>query len=333
MIAAEAGLCHATVSLALRNHPSIPGSTRARIQRLAAKLGYRQNALVSALMKQVRTKTRITAQETIAYLTADGTSDRWMKDYGYRQLFLAGAKARADSLGFAIKVFWTGPFGRNAGAVSKILDARAIRGVIFAPFPTHHEQLVFNWDTAAMAAIGFSFGQIPIHRACHHQVNGMICLYNELYKIGYRRIGLAILLEDLIRARHYYLSGYLTCESMLGTPAIPVLVFNDESEEKKLIPWMRKNKPEVIISIGYYVYDWLINAKIRIPEDVAFAHLNLDDACQSLAGIDQKLSLVGETAVDLVLGQLYRNEYGIPQDPKMVLLDGVWRPGPSAPGR
>ncbi len=74
------------------------------------------------------------------------------------------------------------------------------------------------------------------------------------------------------------------------------------------------------------------SAGIRIPDDVAFAQLSLIGTREGIAGIDQKLPLVGENAVDLVIGQLYRNEYGIPTDPKMVLLDGEWRPGASAPG-
>ena len=41
LIAAKAGLSGAAVSLALRDHPSIPPATRARIKRLADQLGYR----------------------------------------------------------------------------------------------------------------------------------------------------------------------------------------------------------------------------------------------------------------------------------------------------
>ena len=41
LIAAKAGLSGAAVSLALRDHPSIPPTTRARVKRLAERLGYR----------------------------------------------------------------------------------------------------------------------------------------------------------------------------------------------------------------------------------------------------------------------------------------------------
>jgi LacI family fructose operon transcriptional repressor len=53
-IADRAGVCRATVSLALRNHPSLPLVTRTRIQDLARELGYRPHPLVAALMTYKR---------------------------------------------------------------------------------------------------------------------------------------------------------------------------------------------------------------------------------------------------------------------------------------
>ena len=54
LIAAKAGLSGAAVSLALRDHPSIPPATRARIKRLADQLGYRVDPNVSRLMAYLR---------------------------------------------------------------------------------------------------------------------------------------------------------------------------------------------------------------------------------------------------------------------------------------
>src|ERR1044071_9901410 len=53
-IAEEGHVSRATVSLALRNHPSIPSETRGRIQAVANRLGYRPNPLISTLMSYQR---------------------------------------------------------------------------------------------------------------------------------------------------------------------------------------------------------------------------------------------------------------------------------------
>ena len=51
-VAKEAGVHQTTVSLALRNHPSLPKSTRDRIQELAHSMGYRPDPAISAIAAQ-----------------------------------------------------------------------------------------------------------------------------------------------------------------------------------------------------------------------------------------------------------------------------------------
>ena len=53
-IADAAGVSKSAVSLALRNDPRIPESTRKRIQTVADKMGYRRNPVVDSLMTQLR---------------------------------------------------------------------------------------------------------------------------------------------------------------------------------------------------------------------------------------------------------------------------------------
>lgn len=54
LIAAEAGVSRAAVSMALRNHPRIPQPTRERIQSIANKLGWKPNPLLAEAMNAIR---------------------------------------------------------------------------------------------------------------------------------------------------------------------------------------------------------------------------------------------------------------------------------------
>lgn len=45
------------------------------------------------------------------------------------------------------------------------------------------------------------------------------------------------------------------------------------------------------------------------------------------AGVNQHAKVIGAAAVDLVNGQLQRNEFGIPAHPKLVLIKGEWVDG------
>jgi DNA-binding LacI/PurR family transcriptional regulator len=77
-VADRAGVSRAAVSLALRNHASIPLQTRARIQRLAEEMGYRKNPLVSALMTYQRNfKAAKPAGMTLAFVSRFSSGDAW----------------------------------------------------------------------------------------------------------------------------------------------------------------------------------------------------------------------------------------------------------------
>src|SRR5687768_9296979 len=68
-LAALAGCSQTAVSLALRNHPRIPLSTRNRILAIAKKTGYTRDPLVSTLMTQLRSSRKARTVEKLAMLT------------------------------------------------------------------------------------------------------------------------------------------------------------------------------------------------------------------------------------------------------------------------
>src|SRR3982750_4698614 len=133
-IARRAGVSHTTVSLSLRNHPSIPEKTRERLRHLADELGYRSNVLVSALMSQVRLQQHKSGPEVVGFLTGGPTADDW-KNHSASLGYYEGARRRALPLGIRIEPFWLGPGGAGAAATCRMLQTRAIRGQLLSPFP------------------------------------------------------------------------------------------------------------------------------------------------------------------------------------------------------
>src|SRR5688500_7570900 len=78
-IAAQAGVTHATVSMAHRNHPRISLKTRQRVQRLARRLGYCPDPEVAKLMHHLRMKHKPNFRSTNAAITtaAEDTEPRY----------------------------------------------------------------------------------------------------------------------------------------------------------------------------------------------------------------------------------------------------------------
>jgi len=65
----------------------------------------------------------------------------------------------------------------------------------------------------------------------------------------------------------------------------------------------------------------------KIPEARRPRHVTLgwraDQA--DVPGIDQQADVLGSAAVDLLFAQYQQNERGIPEAPRIVMTEGVWR--------
>eukprot|EP01035_Chromulina_nebulosa_P036270 gene36270-48842_t len=104
-VATRARVHRTTVSLALRDHPRIPAETRERVKAIAAKLGYRINPLVSALM-QSRRSGQAVKHVSLAYVTNYPTRFGWRRPHHDRPDYFPGAVERARDFGYKLEHFW-----------------------------------------------------------------------------------------------------------------------------------------------------------------------------------------------------------------------------------
>lgn len=337
-LAARLGISRSAVSMALRNHPRVSETTRHRVQAEAQRLGYRPNALVTALMAQIRTRRVKRSGETIAFLTAYETRDEWRKRMPFAGTF-EGARDQAERLGYRLEHYWLGNLGGNSRHTARILRARAVRGAIIAPVPLDLQPLELDWQSQFTVAIGYSFAQHSLHRVNHNQFNIILSCYQNLRNLGYQRIGLAIPKESDARVHHFWMAGFYTSQQIHGGEPLPVLWFEDwhdlPSERKRFLKWHRIQKPDAILGIlPDNPLRWMREEGVRVPRRTAYASLDLDAALVGeVAGALQNVHASGAAAVDLVVAGLNRNEHGIPQNPQLLLMDATWSNGRSAPKR
>lgn len=335
-IARRAGVSHTTVSLALRNHPSIPEETRERLRHLADELGYRSNVLVSALMSQVRLKQHKSGPEVVGFLTGGPTPDEW-KQHSASVGFYEGARKRALQLGMRIEPFWLGPGGAQAAATSRMLQARAIRGNLITPFavPVYDHEL--DWAHLICVGLGYVYNHLALHRATHNHFRGATLAFERLHQLGYHRIGLMLDQDQNRRVNYGWLGGYLAAQSTLGAARLEPLLTARGEEAAALKAWLRTAKPDAVIGFGPKQFLALEQAGRRIPQDLAFAALDVEqtklDHVEEVTGINQNLTLIGATAIDILASQLYHNEQGLPQRPVYSMIEGFWVPGRTAPAK
>lgn len=332
-IADRAGVSRMTVSRVLRGGSRISTATAEKIHRIAREIGYRPNPLVSALMASLRQQHPAKDVSTLAFVTAFSTRYGWKEVAAFRRYF-AGIEERARELGYRVEDLWLGEEKGIERSMRRILLARGIAGVMIAPTPEAGMPIHLPWENVAVVAFGYSMSIPPVHRVTNHLTRCLLTAVQRLRELGYRRIGLCMPRDGNERVDNAYLSGYLLFQHRLEDGEKPRPLLADDWNEEVFFSWFRSEKPDAVVTAAYrvngkLVSDWITDAGLRIPKDVGFALLDWSPEHAPLAGIDQGFEKVGASAVDLLVEQLHRNERGIPDHQKVVMLEGKWREGSS----
>lgn len=335
-LAAELGLHHATVARALGNQPNVSATTRERVLAAAGRSGYRANALVNALMAQVRQRHRLKPTgEVVAFLTGFDDEHAWRRFPSVCNQF-EGASERAAELGFNLQPVWLGHHGEQARQMARVLHARGVRGSLLASGVSGDDgPLALDWQNHASVAIGYGFRQVPLHRAVHDSVNLIATCYARLRAAGCRRIGLAIAERYGARGRYLWVTGYLGAQWRHGDAVLPPFLFDDDADTTASAAafsrWLAEHDPDAVIGLWPdRPLAWLRAQRIRVPDRVSYATLDLGEHAGQLAGMEQDNHTIGVAAMDLLASQLFRNDIGIPKIPTVTLVEGIWRDGPTA---
>ena len=316
-----------TVSLALRDDPSLPITTRTRIQKIAARLGYRPDPDIGQLMEKIREKRCRRVDSVIAYLTAHAERAAWRREPSIVQCF-KGAERRANQYGYHLEEFWLGEGGMTEKRLTEIIRNRGIDGVLIAPLPGT-EQLFqdFAWDQFCAVQIGYSLREPALHRACTHQFQSMFLLAQKLYEAGYRRIGLALSQAHDERVNHHWSSAFLGSQGLWRKDEVIPPLLALEWTEPVFGQWMSTWAPDAVITIGDDVGNWLKHMGRRIPTDIGLANVDLEPYMTGVTGIHRNKELLGFTAVDLLVSLVRHNERGIPSVPRINMVEGTFVPG------
>ena len=325
-IARRARVSQSTVSRALSNNPVLPRSTCRRIQAIARQMGYVPNPLVSSVFGAMRRRQSRTNLGTLAFLTAHATRNGWKSIATYRDFFV-GAEERAAEQGFAIETHWAAEPGLTGTRLGGILAARGILGVIVSTRGSTEAFPELPWENFALVRIGLSQRRLPFHCAVNHQFQTARLVAGQLAARGYVRIGLAMTTWQNEASDQGWLGGFLVWQqSQPASRRLPVNLLPALTAET-FLDWFGHHRPDAVISVNPDVAIWLRTTNHRVPEDVGVALLDWHDNYGDIAGADQNSRLAGSAAVDILLGQLRRNERGIPAHPHTLLIESSWREG------
>jgi len=322
-IAEQAGVGKATVSLALRDDPRLRPETRRRIQQVAAEMGYRTNATVANLMAQLRASRSSKYHAVIGLLNASPDREALSAGRHIRE-WIAGCDERADQLGYGLEPFWLHEPGVAPVRLAAALESHNIRGLIVTGLldptgaPNPFDVL---WRRFSCVALGARPACPPLNYSTSDHFSTGLQAVQRLSERGHRRIGLVISPDfDAAVERRYSAGFWAAHESLPNCARIPAFAF-DPFRETGFRGWFAEHQPDAILTLHEEVRTWL--REIRIDR-VTLAHLDHHDELRAWSGMRQNHTLSGAAAIDMLVGQLHRNETGAPDSPKATFVQSTW---------
>ncbi|MFP4353431.1 MAG: LacI family DNA-binding transcriptional regulator [Puniceicoccaceae bacterium] len=323
-VARRAGVHQTTVSLALRDSPKLPAETRAKIQGLAREMGYRRDALVASLMAQVHAGRRRDESPVLACL-ADGGLGKFPSFAD----FIRGFAERARELGYQAEEI---ACGDGPGAMRDVPRHLRARGIQAAFLPLTRSNLLERHDFTGIALVTLSgsLRRPPLHVVGPNHFHNARLATRRLWEAGSRRFLLAVPPGFEPPALHEWF-GAMAAELRQADSTVPPprLLRVAPGDSRSLATALRKGKIDGVLAYPSELRETFGRAGLRIPEDVNYADPALFPEDTECAGIDPLRHRSGAAAADVLVAQIHRGEFGLPRDPRTILTDGRWVPGPS----
>lgn len=327
-IARATGYSKGAISLALKNDLRVAEATRERIQQAARELGYQKNALVANLMAQLRASRTPQYQSTLGFLNPTPHRNILNEVQTFKE-WARGVQSRSEELGYGLNHFWLGEPGLSDRRMLKILQARGIRGVVVGPLLNEGvlpEEFGVLWRELACVALGKLPFSPLLHAARNDQYDTGLQAVLHAARLGYRKPALVVARKVDENVGLRFSSGYAA--GCLRASLEPLAPFPfTEACFPKFRDWFRRERPDVLITAHAMVKDWLEADEVAVPADVGLLSLDCNEAMAGWAGMCQNNDLIGAAAVDLLVGQLHRNEVGSPAHPMSILIRSSFRNG------
>jgi LacI family transcriptional regulator len=333
-IAQQLDVSHTTVSRALKNDPRISEPVRKKIQAAAATLGYRPDPMLTALAAYRKSQVQKSIGAELAWINCWPES-KHLRAFKEFDRYWLGANEEAERAGYRLEEFCC-PAQLSPERLEKILFARNIRGLLLTPrwATAQPDWGRFDWSKFSIVRFGYSLLAPATHLVTSDQLMDGLLAFENMWRHGYRRIGMVTWAAQGTRAVRFS-AGYLYAQLRVpATLRLPMLILNeaDPRKEQSLQTWLRKTKPDAILTDVTELRPWLDQLNYRVPEDFGLAALSVLDGGAD-AGIDQNSIEIGRAAVQTLISLIHHNECGIPATPREVLVTGRWVDGNTLPPR
>jgi len=263
-------------------------------------------------------------QAVIAWINNWTNPEEWRRNGTFRQ-FYEGACTRAHQLGYLVEEFWLHKPDMTPEKLQSIFKARNIQALLMGPQPHAHAHIKIDFQKFYAVAPGYGMKPAILNLVTNNQFQSMSMAISELMKLGYRRPGLWVEKDWDESVNNAWVGGYLTA-LWKHSKQLEFIPPDLRSPDADIGKWMEEQRPDVVISFNH-VARRLEALNYKIPQQVGFVSLDLNEDGGHLSGIDQNSFLIGQKAVDVLVAMIVRGERCIPEIPTRTLIESVWVPG------
>jgi LacI family transcriptional regulator len=330
-LARSLGLSRTTISDALRGSTRVNPETAVRVRAAARAAGYERNPLTSAVMSLLR---RSRGQQFRGVLAALEMIDPTTPSHAarYNESVLAGVSRRAKELGFKVERFEISPEGVRLSRLDTILYTRGIQAMVILPVSGFPDLSSLSWQRYTAVYIDYFIDHPPLHCVCSDHYRSMISLLHDLHDRGYRRPGLFMEITHDERLHFRWEGAFLALQKYLpNIVAVPALCLKSVTRAD-FETWFKKYEPDVVLGHSPEVMAWMKECGAHIPKTHAFVCLNSLRTNNDCAALDFQAPQLGARAVELVIGQLLHNEFGVPDQPSLTTIPARLVEGPTLRG-
>jgi len=334
-IAAELGISHATVSLALRGSNRITEAVRQRVQATAEALGYRPDPMLAALSHYRKGARDGPVTAALAWINAWPHPEHLRSLKEFDQCW-TGAQSTAAKFGYALEEFRLGT-DHTAESLHEALRARGIHGLLIPPQTAMPDWTGFPWQDYAIVRLGRALPEPRCHLVAADQVANTCLAFRRIREAGYARVGFVSREgESEMDDGHSFQAGCLIAQQQVP-PVLRLPVFTTGGICKlqlrsAFLNWVHEHRPDAIFSDDPAIGELIRSTGLRVPEDIGLA-ISSVLAPTVEAGIDLQPAEIGRVGFLLLNSLLTDRSRGLPDTLRRLLVEGSWQPGKTLPLR
>lgn len=323
-IAAQLGLDRSTVSKALKGDPAIAAGTRTRVLQTAAQLGFRRDPLLTAL-SHYRKRNSTPYRSTIAWIHNYPQGTDMSVFPGYADYF-AGATMRCNELGYRLEPFWIDGRKLTIATLPRILKARGIRAIIFAPQASVGVKLDFPVEEFCVLTIGYSLAAPKMDVITNDHFTTMTEILERIHSDGFERIGCYLWETDNERMGRRARSALLAYSKENTCTVETYQHFDPEA----FAAWIQSNRLDAVVCRDRKQAEVVGMLNRQRAQPIRCIGYAVEGSGNSLPGMSHNNHLIGTRAAEWISSKLERGQFGQADAPQRLLVAGKWVEGKSS---